>query len=45
MYVLQCIAEAPKNELKSNVHWSNHLFFARNNQINKGNHLLFYFVS
>jgi len=31
MYVLQCMVEAPENELKSNVHRSNHLFFALNN--------------
>jgi hypothetical protein len=38
MYVLQCVGKASKNELKSSVHWSNHLFLALYNQINKGNH-------
>jgi hypothetical protein len=38
MYVLQCIVEAPENELKSSVHWSNHLFLALNSQIKKGNY-------
>jgi hypothetical protein len=38
MYVLQCIVEALENELKSSVHWSNHLFFALNNQTRKCNH-------
>jgi len=39
LYELQCVVlETFKNELKSSVHYSNHLFFALNNQTRKCSH-------